>query len=176
MIKGKKVVLRALEKEDIENCWRWINDPEITEGLAMIFPVSKYEEEKWYENTVGDDKNKIFAIEADSTYIGNIGLHEIDWVNRKAELGIMIGEKESQGKGYGTDAIKTLLRYAFTKMNLHKIQLRAFEYNKKAIQCYKKCGFNEEGVMREDVFRNGTYHSTIFMSILRSEFIEDEKV
>ncbi len=172
MIEGEKVVLRALEKDDIENCWRWVNDPKITEGLTMIFPISKYEEEQWYEGYIKNNKDKIFAIEVEGEHIGNIGLHGIDWVNRKAELGIMIGEKEYWGEGYGTDAITTLLRYAFTRMNLHRVQLRVFEYNERAIRCYKKCGFTEEGVMRDDRFKDGMYHNTIFMSILRSEFDE----
>ncbi len=172
MIKGKKVTLRALEKEDLSNCWRWINDPEITEGLYMIFPVSRYEEEKWYESRINDDKNKYFAIEADEKHIGNIGLHNIDWINRKAELGILIGEKDYLNKGYGTDAIKTVLRYAFNKMNLHKIELRVYEFNKRAIRCYEKCGFKKEGVLRDDVYRDGKYHNTVIMSILRSEFHE----
>jgi len=172
MIMGKRVILRALEKEDIKNCWKWINDPEIIKGLYMIFPMSKYEEEKWYERSIGDDRNKYFAIEVNKKHIGNIGLHGIDWINRKAELGIMIGEKDYLNKGYGTDAIKTTLRYAFNKMNLHKIQLRVYEFNKRALKCYEKCGFKKEGVMREDLFRDGKYYNAVFMSILRSEFNE----
>ena len=75
-------------------------------------------------------------------------------------------------RGYGTDAIETILKYAFNKMNLHKIELRVYEFNKRALKCYEKCGFKIEGVMREDLFRDGKYHNTIFMSILRSEFHE----
>jgi UDP-4-amino-4,6-dideoxy-N-acetyl-beta-L-altrosamine N-acetyltransferase len=172
MIKGKKVILRALEKEDLTHCVRWINDSEITKGLGIIFPISQYEEEKWYENYVKDEKNKIFAIETEKTYIGNVGLHDIDWINRKALLGIMIGEKKYLSKGYGTDAITTLLEFAFDTMNLNKISLTVFENNQRAIRCYEKCGFTREGVMREDLFRDGKFHDTLFMSILKREGTE----
>ncbi len=170
MIIGKKVILRALEKEDLTNCWKWINDPEIIEGVLIVFPMSKYEEEKWYEKSIGDERNKYFAIEVDKKHIGNIGLHEIDWINRKAALGIMIGEKDYLNKEYGTDAIKTILKFAFGNLNLNKIHLTVFEYNKGAVRCYEKCGFKKEGAMREDIFRDGRYYNTLFMSILRSEF------
>ena len=95
MIEGKKVNLRALEKDDIKKAIKWINDPEVIKYLSMVFPISMAEEEKWFDDYLKRKDDKIFAIDTkDGKYIGNIGLHKMDWINRKVMLGIMIGEKE----------------------------------------------------------------------------------
>ena len=103
-------------------------------------------------------------------HIGNIGLHDLDWKNRNAQLGVVIGEKAYWGLGYGTDAIKALLRFAFDEMNLHRVQLRVFEFNERAIRCYRRCGFREEGRLRQELYRGGAYHDVLLMGILREEF------
>lgn len=97
-----------------------------------------------------DDKNKVFAIETGKgEYLGNIGFHNIDWKNRNAEVGIVIGKKEYWDKRYGTDAMYTLLDFAFSRMNLHKICLSVFDFNLGATRSYQKCGFKKEGNLRE---------------------------
>ena len=95
---------------------------------------------------------------------------KVDWKNRNAELGIAIWKKDYWGKGYGADAIKTLLKYAFHELNLHKVYLRVYDFNKRAIRCYEKAGFKKEGILREVFWRNGKWHDTILMGILQSEF------
>lgn len=167
MIKGKKVNLRALEKEDIQKTIKWINDPEVTKYLSIVFPISLAEEEKWFEYYLKRKDDRIFAIETkDGTHIGNIGLHKIDWLNRKVMLGILIGEKEYWNKGYGTDAVKTAVKFAFEEMNIHKVYLCVMDFNERAVKIYEKCGFTREGVSRDDVYRNGKYHDMIWMSVL----------
>jgi RimJ/RimL family protein N-acetyltransferase len=94
----------------------------------------------------------------------------IDWRNRSAIVGIVIGDKSQWGKGYGTDAMRVLMRLAFDKMNLHRLALHVFDYNTRAIASYEKCGFKREGVLRGDHFARGKYHDTILMAILESEY------
>lgn len=167
MIKGKKVTLRALEKEDLKRCLKWINDMDVVKLAGPPrFPKSKVEEEKWFEKTTNDDKNRVLAIEANGKHIGNVGLHNIDFRNRNAMLGIMIGDKKYWNKGYGEDAIKMLIFFAFEEMNLHRIFLYVREDNERAIRCYEKCKFEKEGVLRESWFSNGKYHNTLVMGIL----------
>jgi len=166
MIKGKKIVLRALEKDDLRRCWKWVNDPEVTVDMGTSIPKSMHEEERWYEETQKSDKKKIFAIQVGKKHVGNIGLDNIDYRNRKASLGIMIGEPDYWDKGYGSDAIKTLLYMGFNELNLHKIYLHVFPSNKGALKCYEKCGFKKEGVLREHVFKGGKYQDLIVMSII----------
>jgi len=173
MIEGKKIRIRALEKTDIEEIMKWINDPEVMKNLLMRYPVSRYQEERWIERALDDSnpKNKVFAVETkEGVYLGGIGLHAINWENRNAEVGIVIGKKEYWNKGYGTDAMMALLDFAFHQMNLHRVYLRVFEFNIKGIKSYEKCGFKREGVLRDDYYADGKYHNTIIMGILKAEF------
>ncbi len=176
MISGKRVRLRAIERVDIPTFVKWVNDPEVQRYLGRTpYPISFAAEERWFEEQLNDEKSHIFAIETEKgVHIGNIGLHEIDYKDGKATLGIMIGEKGYWDQGYGTDAIRTLLRFAFQELNLHRVSLEVFESNKRAIRCYQKCGFRHEGVAREDSFRGGKRHNKILMDILRQEFEGEE--
>jgi RimJ/RimL family protein N-acetyltransferase len=173
MIEGKLVRLRAVEPEDAENAFRWINDREVTHGLMARYPYSLETEREWVKNATKplDFGNARFAIETkDGQHIGHCGLHGGSAENRRAELGIMIGEKEYWGRGFGTDAMLTLLRFAFEQMNLNKVSLGVFEFNERGLGMYKKCGFVEEGRFREDLFQDGRYWDLVRMSILRREY------
>ena len=175
MILGQKTRLRAIEREDIPTFVRWLNDPEVRRYLELYLPISKAEEENWFEAQLENESSRVFGIETEEgVLIGNIGLSELDWKNRNAYLGIVIAEKEYWGQGYGSDAITSLLRFAFGEMNLHRIHLSVFDFNQRAIRCYEKCGFRAEGRAREALFRDGSYRDTLQMAILRQEFLDDE--
>lgn len=171
MILGHKTRLRAIERTDIPLFVRWFNDPEVRQYLSLYQPMSAAQEERWFERQLESQNNQVYAIEtAEGTHIGNIGLHDINWKERSAELGIVIGEKAYWGAGYGSDAIKALLHFAFGEMNLHRVQLRVFDFNPRAIRCYEKCGFKQEGCMRESLYHEGRYRDQLLMSILQHEF------
>ena len=177
-MEGKKVRIRAIEKTDIDEIMKWVNDPEVMDNLLTRYPVSRYQEEKWIEKALDgtNDRNKVFAIETkDGVYLGGIGLHRIDWENRNAEVGLVIGKKEYWNKGYGTDAMMTILDFAFSHMNLHRVYLRVYSFNERGIRSYEKCGFRNEGIMRDDLFAHGKYHDTIIMGILKHEFEKMQK-
>jgi RimJ/RimL family protein N-acetyltransferase len=113
-----------------------------------------------------------FAIETkDGEHIGNTNLFEVSPEDRKAEFGIMIGEKAYWSKGYGSDAAQTLLRFAFDEMNLHRVQLFTYAFNERAIAAYVKSGFAEEGRRRQAIFRGGAYHDVVVMAALRAEWL-----
>lgn len=112
MLYGEKTRLRRIERSDIPTFVRWFGDPEVREFLMLNRPISHAEEEQWFENHLNDKSGEIFAIETNEdgtarVHIGNIGLHSINWVHRRAELGIVIGEKEYWGKGYGSAGSST---------------------------------------------------------------------
>lgn len=175
MILGEKTRLRAIEREDIPTFVRWFNDPEVRRYLEMYLPMSRAEEEQWFEAYLKNDSSRFFGIETgEGVLIGNVGLHSIDWKNRSAVLGIVIAEKEYWGRGYGSDAITTLLRFAFGEMNLHRIHLSVFDFNERAIGCYEKCGFRHEGRAREAMYRDGSYHDSLHMAILRQDFFNED--
>ncbi len=174
MIKGERIYLRAMETTDLDACVRWVNDPEVTQYLGVgVWPYSRLAEQAWLERvTRGESQtDRHFAIcLADSgRHIGNAGLHAIDWISRRAELGILIGEKDCWSQGYGTDTVKTLTRFAFHQVNLRKVMLHVFSHNPRAIRCYEKCGFQEEGRLRKHHFTNGVYVDQIAMGLFGPE-------
>jgi len=172
MIYGKRVRLRALEETDLQRCHEWINDPEVIEHLAARFPISTHDERKWLLQASSGESDKSFAIEtAEGEHIGNIGLHRIHYLDRNAELGILVGAKGWWNQGYGTDAILTLLKFAFEEMGLHRVYLRVDADNPRAIRCYEKCGFIREGTFRDATYRRGKYIDQHFMSVLANEYL-----
>jgi RimJ/RimL family protein N-acetyltransferase len=174
MIEGRLVRLRALDLDDVERAYSWVNDREVTQYLMLRYPMSRAQEEKFLKDaaTEGSSFPEVrLAIETrDGVHIGICGLHRARPEDRGAEFGIMIGDKSFWSNGYGTDALQTLLRFAFDQMNLHKVALGVFEFNERAKACYRKCGFVEEGRFREEYFQDGQYWDVIRMSILRREW------
>lgn len=182
---GEKVYLRGIEKEDITGGMaNWANDPEITHYMVMgavpnggVLYCSWDSPEVEYERMINSKHDVIFAITDKKTdhLIGIIGLYEISWIGRNAELRIVIGEKKFLGKGYGAEATKLVLKYGFEKLNLHKVRLGVNASDERANQCYKKVGFVYEGTMRDYHFRNGRYYNANLYSILEDEFYSKPK-
>lgn len=171
MLRGERVVLRALEREDLPRCHKWFNDEEVTRYLRRGDPRSMDEEERWFEKQDADKSNLVFGIEDENgNLIGDIGLHNIDFRNGTAELGIVIGEKDKWDRGYGSEAIRVLLRYAFEELRLYHVEASVFVENRRSIRCLEKCGFVKEGVRRGLFFRSGKHHDAILFGILRVEF------
>lgn len=174
MLYGKGLRLRAIEREDIPRFVRWFNDPEVRQFLTMHEPLSRAKEERWFEEQLSRPNELHLAMEVwvggEWVHIGNIGLHNINLKNRSAILGIVIGEKEFWGKGYGREAIRVLLRYAFYELGLHRVELEVFAQNARAIRCYEAVGFKRVGVRREAFFRDGAFHDLVLMDLLASEF------
>ena len=179
MLEGNLVRLRALELSDLERVYSWINDREVTRYIAARYPMSRADEERWLR---GSSPNSFgggvqLAIEVKSgevkdggAHIGNIDLVEVRPEDRKAGLGVMIGDKDYWSNGYGTDAVVTILRFAFHEMNLNRVWLHAFDFNERAQSCYRKCGFQEEGRLREHYYTEGRYCDSVVMAVLRDEF------
>jgi len=174
MIYGDGVRLRAIEREDIPTFVRWFNDPEIRSYILMFRPMSLANEERWFESLADRKDDFVFAVEAligeQWVHIGNVGLESIDWKNSCCMFGIVLGEKQYWSQGYGTKTAKTILRYAFNELNLHRVELEVFAYNKRAIRCYEKAGFRHEGTRRQSRFHDGQYHDAYRMGILREEW------
>jgi len=119
-------------------------------------------------------ENYYFSIRtlAEDRLIGEIGFEVVDWPGRDAFVGLGIGESEYWSKGYGTDVMNVILRYAFTEINLKRVTLTVFEYNPRAIRCYEKVGFRHEGRLRRLLNREGRRWDELFMGILREEWLE----
>ena len=156
------IKLRQFETSDLETYRGWVNDPKIGRLLGRIESVTKTEHERWYDNLMDNVNARVFAIETNYEYIGNVWLWNIEKMHRKAEVRIVIGAE--QGKGYGAQALDLITKYAFEKMNLNRLYAYVFEYNKRAKNAFESSGFIEEGLLKSDRIINGEYVDTYIMA------------
>ena len=175
MLEGELVKLRGLELSDVEILHEYWNDPEVRHYLYDMVPNSLQDEEDFIRETWKQRKegsNYTFGIVDKKTekLIGTTGLMHVSSKDRNCELGIMIGDKGYWGRGYGTDSIKTLLRWAFDQMNFHSVELWYIEFNKRGKRCYEKCGFREVAKFKELHWSDGIYWDCIGMQILDDWF------
>jgi RimJ/RimL family protein N-acetyltransferase len=172
---GNHIRLAVLEPEQAtEQMARWSLDSEyqqlLDSGPSMLYPPNQVKE--WIEKHF--DEIYLFSIRTleDDRFIGTVDLSGIDWTAGNAWVGIGIGERDYWGKGYGTDAMNLILRFAFEALNLKRVSLTVFGYNERAYRSYKKVGFHDEGRMRQWLLRAGERYDLIFMGILRNEWEE----
>jgi diamine N-acetyltransferase len=175
MIYGERIRLRAVEREDLPRFAAWLNDPEVLEGLLLYLPLSRQDEENWYESMLKrppDEHPMVIEVQQADGWlpIGDCGFINIDWRCRSGEVGIFIGEKQLWNQGYGTDAMRLLLQHGFDTLNLNRIALDVYVTNLRALRAYEKVGFVHEGCKRQAVFKNGKYVDILQMSVLREEW------
>ena len=171
MLKGKKVILRAVERDDLKRLHALERNVDLVvlgDGEWQPVPLGQWERnfDKQLEHT--DRAN--FAIEAGGTLIGGIGLHHRSRRSGVTSFGIGIYDPEYLGNGYGRDAIETLLPWVFRIQNYRRIWLETSSSNERAIRCYRAVGFVEEGRLREHEFLDGQYIDSVLMGLLRSEW------
>jgi RimJ/RimL family protein N-acetyltransferase len=168
VINGEKIRLRDLNEDDLKKCLSWLKDPRINKFLSQDFnSLTEIDELKWLREIKSSGRELVFAVEdkLENTYIGNCGLHKIDWDKKTATLGIVIGENNYRGKGYGTDAIKSIIEFAKNELGIKSIQLNVYEYNHRAIKVYKKCGFKTKTVLKKNHYYNKKYWNTFIMEM-----------
>jgi RimJ/RimL family protein N-acetyltransferase len=169
---GTRVYLRPLEQADASLLQPWMNDSDVTRNLRGYRPLSLRDEEAFIDS-ISKNEHAIglgIAIRETDRLIGATGLHDLDFRNRHAQFGIHIGDKNEWGKGYGSEATGLIVCYAFETVNLNRVWLHVYEDNRRGIRCYEKIGFQQEGVLRQDSYRDGRYRNTIVMGILRAEW------
>lgn len=168
---GSLVKLTGPREEDAEIMVQWEEDYEYLRNIDTDVAIPKTKEK--FENAP-DGKEPYFrlrTIDGDEL-IGFVVIHSIEWNNRSGLLAIGIGGAENRGKGYGTDALRVILRYAFRELNLDRVGLDVIDYNHRAIKAYERVGFKHEGAMRSAVFRDGKKYDRVIMGILREEWEE----
>jgi len=166
---GEKIDLCVLNiKLHLNNCWVWINDPEINKWLLIgIFPTYLFQEEEWFKG-LGNKENIVFAIVTkEEKHIGNVGLHKIDYLSKTAELGIIIGKKQEWGKGVATEAEKLMIDYGFNSLNLQKIYASIFADNIGSQKAAQKNGARLEGTLKKHVYKNGKYNDLTCMAFFK---------
>lgn len=174
ILQGDSVRLTAVEKEDLPTIGRWYQDA----GFARLFdatpavPKSASQLAEWLTEAQKDKQGFLFAIRpADQqTVLGYVEMDGILWANGSAWLAMGFGDRQNWGKGYGTEAMRLALNFAFNELNLHRVQLSVFDYNERAIALYEKMGFVREGVYREYLQRDGKRYDMYLYGLLRREW------
>lgn len=173
-LEGRRIYLRALEKEDLSGrFFNWANDKEVTRFLFMgVFPNILENLQDWFEELRKSNKDIVFMVidKKNKREIGFCGFHEIRWLHRSAEYRVFIGEKNYWDKGYGREATILMLRYGFELLNFNRVWLGVNASHERGVSSYLKSGFTKEGLLRQEVYRNSRYHDVVRMSILRNEY------
>lgn len=171
-----KVYLRAQEPEDYKVSIAWRKDAAIWPLLGGTkYFVSEAYEKKWVENAIfgGNDIKLAICDSETDTYIGNSQLNKIDKINRSADIGILIGDKQYRRGGRGTDAVRQMLSYAFGELGLHRITALILEENTASRRTFSKLGFTEEGMYRDSVFKGRKYRNQVIISLLDYEYFKN---
>lgn len=178
ILKGELVRLSAVDPEEFSKAFtHWRRDSEFMRLIdsSEVMLRSQKDSQKWIEKELEDQEvnQYMFTIRtlAEDKLLGDIGLSVVNWMSRDAFVGLGIGERDFWGRGYGTDVMKVILRYAFMEINLRRVTLSVFEYNPRAVRSYEKAGFVHEGRMRQFLNREGKRWDMLFMGILRDEWM-----
>ncbi|ASS74561.1 hypothetical protein CIG75_05815 [Tumebacillus algifaecis] len=173
-MKGQRVQLRAIRREDTEHILRLEQEFEsrLLQRPGVPYPVVEQDVEKFVSEISSQNDRYTFGIETldDQVFIGTCSIFRVELGHGNCWVSIMIGGPEHRGKGYGTEAMELLIDFIFRYINVHKIKLGVFSFNEQAIRSYEKNGFQVEGRMREELFREGKYHDMIYMGLLRREY------
>ncbi|MFA5776454.1 MAG: GNAT family protein [Patescibacteria group bacterium] len=160
-ITGQFTTLTILQKGEKQQIDDWNINPEVCAYRELNADTTTLQNLSFGIHDKGSGK-----------LIGDIGISCVDPKNKHAEIGLSIGDKSLWGKGYGTDAVKAVLAFCFEKLNLNKVYLDVWEENQRAIKCYLRCGFRNDGTLRQHVWKDGRYHNKIIMSILKGEWVK----
>lgn len=185
-LQDKKVILRSLARDDLADCARWANDPEITEYMYLgTFPASEEAMLQEYEEMISGAQgnltqesrvpSKVMFIILDRLTrkrIGWIGFFGINWITRVAEMRVILGEKECWGKGHAFEAYRLMLGYGFDRLGLRRFYGGTREDNYAACKAMAKVGYKREGLMRKHFLRNGQAYDIIMFGLLREDFYD----
>ena len=169
---GDNIYLSPISFDDVEQYAEMVNDIKVSVGLGYLSYTNIIDFESEKEFLISVKKEKMFAVRLleNDNLLGNVGFNSVDLLNRTAVIGIMLGNPNYQRKGYGIEAVKLILDYGFSFLNLRNISLSVFEYNEAAYNLYKKAGFKEVGRLRKAVEIMGKTYDVIIMDMLKEEF------
>lgn len=173
-LKGDKIYLSPLTKEDISDEYiSWLNDSEVCRDNSHATFPNTYARTLSYLESVEKSKNDIvFAVRwiKNDVHIGNISVQNINWINRSAEIAIIIGDKKYWNKGVGSEAYKLLIEYSFQTLNLNRLSSGQTITNKGMISVCEKNGMKKEGLQREALYKNGEYIDAVVYSVLLKDY------
>lgn len=179
ILRGRRVFLHPVERDSLAASVEWFADPEFAEGFNMRAPLSLRQAEAWLDEVQSQQGKRRWDFDVrlreDGRAVGFAGFMDVDSVNGSAELLIGIGERDLRDQGLGTEAVEILLDFAFGELRLHRVQLRVWSFNERAIHVYERMGFVHEARYREGHFRHGRWHDIHYMSLLKQEWAAQDR-
>lgn len=176
LIDSERIYLRGVTLEDVTDAYfHWMNDPEVIQYLeSRFYPQSRDGIRAFVQSFQGNQNNVFFAIilKEDNRHIGNIKLGAINWIHRLAEIGLIIGEKDTWGKGFATEAIRLVSDYAFKCLNLHKVSAGCYGINQGSVRAFQRAGFEVEGVRPKHMFCEGNYVDLVLLGKLNPQSLQ----
>ncbi len=172
MLKGKRVVLRAIEEAHLPVIAGWRSDAAAYPYFHEFHPISLADQKAWFDGQRGDPREINFAVATlDGMLVGTISLVHIDGRNRRAELGrVLIGKEDLRRGGFGREMTYLALDYAFAHLNVHKVVCEVIAENAPARRLYEKFGFQEEGVLHKHVYKAGRYLDVVLLALFAQDF------
>lgn len=177
ILKGNIIRLRPVKISDTQMLHRWINNKKLNRFLGTEIPISLAKEKKIVHGMVKNNEKKHFIMELIETGepIGMMSLHHINKKHRRAITGSYIAYDKYWGKGYGSDAKMALLKYAFMKLGLNRVESHAFTHNPRSVAYNEKCGYKKEGLLRQHVYKKGKYYDSIVLAVLKKDWLKIAK-
>ncbi len=168
---GENVVLVQLDDSYFASAWRALQDPEVVRFTGTHTRFTEEQIHQWLASRPGIDDRADYAIlrKEDRVYLGDVVLSDVDEDNGSAAFRIALTGPDVFGKGYGTEATKLILGYAFDVVGLHRVSLEVFDFNPRARRAYEKAGFVQEGVQREALWWDGEWHDVVTMALLKND-------
>lgn len=171
ILKDDVVLLRAIEEDDANVLMNLINDPEVENSVfGWSYPVSLSSQKKWILN-LSNDTTVRYIIDVDKEAVGVAIISSIDMKNRTSNMNIKL-LKSARGRGIAMHALGLIIRYCFDELNMYCLTANVIERNENSRKLWIKLGFNEDGVLRQRIYKNGTYHNIVSYSLLREEYYE----
>ena len=175
VLRTDRAVLRPFRSGDVAERRALGQDPEIIQmfGGRPDFdepvPMSESEAREWYAHVTDDPNPLLWAVEHEGRFVGTTGLHSLREDDRKAQFAIGLLDRRCWGMGLGAEVTRAVVRHGFEEVGLHRIGLKVFAHNERAIRCYRRCGFVEEGREREAAYVGGAWRDDVIMGILAGE-------
>lgn len=172
-IAGERCYLSPIDPDDAPLTAAWINDPEVAAGVTLARNIINAAQERDTLVSLAARPHHFAIVAQDGdALLGICGIEDVSAIDRTGELGIMIGDKRFWDRGFGAEAVRLLLRFAFLTLNLNNIRLTVHSFNERAIRCYRKCGFKRCGYWPDSWYHDGALHGTVTMYLLRADFRE----
>ncbi len=172
VLNGEKVTLGPACPEYLPEFIRWFADPQVTRYLLNRFPLSLKQEEEWFENASRDRNLVHWTMLLGDRPVGVSGIHQIDWMNRSAMTGTIIGVPSEWGKGYASEAVRLRTKFAFQELALERLETQSFAVNHGMHKALERSGYRRIGVRRRVYFRSGEWHDAVSFELLRDEWLE----